>query len=110
MKKRVAIDFCCNDPDNGEFAGKVIGASYADCELENGMQEYKFTAGDGFIRIHRRNFKTVGRVYWLGNWCWDRFWFSRSEAKRLIGHLRKNGWRCTGGPVRLADWWNGRAA
>jgi hypothetical protein len=32
-----------------------------------------------------------GLSYWIGSWCWDAFRMTRSEAKKLLGHLRKNG-------------------
>lgn len=111
MKSTVFIDFACNDPDNGMFSGKAMMATYGDIELEApGWQSYAFTAGAGFIRIHRRNFKIVGSTDWYGNWCWNRYALRRSEAKRLLATLRKNGWRCTCGPCRWYDWFNGESA
>lgn len=109
MKHTAYIDFACNDPDNGLFAGKAMMATYGDIELEApGWQSYAFTAGDGFIRIRRRNFKIVGSKDWFGNWCWNRYALRRAEAKRLLATLRKNGWRCTCGPARFYDWFNGK--
>lgn len=107
MKKHAWVHFGCNDPDNGDFAGKVWMAAYNECEIETDFgNPVKFTAGDDFIQIHRRKFRIVGRSYWVGNWCWDAFKLPRSEAKRLIGTMRKNRWRCTHGPAALYDWWN----
>lgn len=111
MKKYATIHFACNDGRDGSFAGKVCAASYRENDLEtNGMCEFKFTAGEDFIRIHRRNFKIIGRSYWVGNWSWDAFRMTRGEAKKLLGHLRKNGWQCTGGRVPFCRWWDKRSA
>lgn len=105
-RKPIAIDFACNDPDNGEFAGRVALVSFDDCELDDGFQERRFTVGDDWIRVHRKKFKFRVRKVWFGNWCWDRFWFERAEGVRLLKHLAANGWRGTGGPVRLSDWFD----
>lgn len=105
MKKYATIHFACNDGDDGSFAGKVCAASYGENELETiGMGDVKFTAGEDFIRIHRRTFKVIGRSYWVGNWCWDSFRMTRGEAKKLLACLRKNGWKCTHGRVHFGRW------
>lgn len=105
MGKVPSVDFACNDPDNGDFAGRVWAASVAGSDLErsdwgNGV---RFTELDGAIRIHRRTFKVVGVTHWLGNWCWNRYFFKRQEYRRLIRIMAANGWRCTGGLVRWSD-------
>jgi hypothetical protein len=112
MKALVAIDFACNDPDNGEFAGRVDQAHYAEADLEGDcLKGYAFEVRDGMIRIHRRQFRFIERKFWVGNWCWDSFWFSRPVAKQLLGTMRRNGrWRCGDGPTRFFDWWNGQTA
>lgn len=108
MTRTIRIDFCCNDPDNGDFSGRVVGASFSECDLEPANYDwgYKFTLLPTGIRLHRRVFPYVARKYWVGNWCWDVFLFERSVGVRLLKVLRKEGWRCTGGPTRLYDWFN----
>lgn len=112
MKKYATIHFACNDHRDGSFAGKVNAAAFRENDLESpGMADVKFTANEEFIRIHRRTFKIIGRSYWVGNWCWDSFRMTRAEAKKLLAHLRKNDWQCTGGRVHFGNWWDkGRAA
>lgn len=102
---RVAVDFACNDPDNGSFAGKVFMASRSgnDLEADNWPDGYKFTDGGTFIRIHRCKFKVEHSKDWVGNWCWSRYWFSYSEYRRLIRTMAAHGWRCTGGLARWSD-------
>ena len=108
MKKSALFHFACNDPDNGVFDGRVALAQYGDIELEAPNWEgFAFTVGDDWIRIHRRKFRFIASKDWYGNWCWNVYRLPRPEAKRLIATLRENGWRCTQGPCRLYDWWNG---
>lgn len=108
MKSIVAIDFACNDPDNGLFAGRIAMAQYGDAEIEPPNWEgYAFTelAGEA-IRIHRRSFPIHGKREWLGNWCWNRYFLLREHAKPLLMHLRGHGWRVTCGPSPFYHWWN----
>ncbi len=103
-----AFDFACNDPDNGDFAGRAALVTYRDLELEapNFDVGYRFADSSKTIRIHRRTFSITGRRDWIGNWCWNRYYLPRFEAKRLLLTLRSQGWRSVGGPVRLCDWWD----
>lgn len=107
MSGKLAFDFACNDPDNGYFAGKVWMAQFGDCELETYHGgDFKFTETPEGIRIHRRSFLVLGSKEWFGNWCWNRYWLSPVEGKRLLRTMRANGWRCTCGPTRFYDWMN----
>jgi hypothetical protein len=100
----VAVDFACNDPDNGSFAGKAGVASVFGNDLElDPFGGVAFTEGTGWIRIHRRKFRCRGSRHWVGNWCWNRYFFARSEYRRLIRTLAEHGWRCTGGLARWSD-------
>ncbi len=112
-RRIIHIDFACNDPDNGQFYGKAHTASWGECEFESpGMELKAFTIGSGpgdgehWVRIHRQKFRYRVSKAWIGNWCWDRFTFDRAEGVRLLKHLRANGWKCTGGPSRVFDWFN----
>lgn len=124
MRDRVRIDFACNDPDNGDFAGKVWQAAITvpskhgpseqiELETKSGADR-RFTIlrtpddvkHEGEIRMHRVRIPFETRIYWIGNWCWDGFWLNRADAKRLLSAMRKNGWQCTCGPVRWYDWFN----
>lgn len=100
----VAVDFACNDPDNGDFARKAGMASVLGNDLElDPFGGVAFTEGPGWIRIHRRKFTFRSSVDWLGNWCWNRYWLPRREYRRLIRTLAHNGWHCTGGLSRWTD-------
>lgn len=107
MRSIVAIDFACNDPDNGVFAGRAAMASYGGAELEApSLQGFAFTDFGDAIRVHRRKFKIVRASEWFGNWCWNRYWLDRDEAKRLLRTLRLHGWKATSGPARFRRWMN----
>lgn len=109
MKLVAAIDFACNDPDNGLFAGRAGMAQYGDVELESPdiYGGYRFTELEGAIRIHRRVFQLDSPSReWVGNWCWNRYFLRREEMKRLLTTLRSNGWKATCAPCRFFDWWN----
>lgn len=100
----IKIDFACNDPDNGAFAAIAGVASVHGCDLElDPLGGVRFTDGPGWIRIHRGTFKTSGAREWVGNWCWNRYWLPVQEYRRLIRHLARHGWRCTGGLARWTD-------
>ena len=104
MADLVAVDFACNDPDNGVFAHKAGAASVFDNDLElDPLGGVAFTEGKGWIRIHRRKFRFHSSVDWLGNWCWNRYWLPRQEYRRLIRTLAQHGWKCTGGLARWGD-------
>jgi hypothetical protein len=101
------IHFACNDPDNGNFAGRAAMASYGDVELEApNWHGFRFTELTGAIRIHRRVFGIEGSKDWVGNWCWNAYRLNRVQMKRLLLTLRAAGWRCTCGPSLFFDWWN----
>lgn len=107
MKNFVAIEFACNDPDNGLFAGRVSAITYGDAEIEaENIDGFKITWLDGAVRIHRKVFPIDGANEWFGNWCWNRFIFRREVAKALLCTLRDNGWRVTCGPSPLYSWFN----
>lgn len=109
MKSVVAIDFACNDPSCGEFVGRAGSACYNryDAEIEaSNFHGYAFSEVDGGIRIHGRVFLIVAISRWVGNWCWNRYWLKREDAKALLRHLRKHRWRMTCAPSRLYAWFN----
>jgi hypothetical protein len=107
MEKLVAIDFACNDPDNGLFAGRVCFAQIDgnDVETRHGS-DVTFTELPTGFRIHRKKFAAADTKHWVGNWCWNRYWLTVKEANRLVEHLRANGWACTCGDERFYDRFN----
>lgn len=108
MKDIAAIDFACNDPDNGLFAGRAAMATFGDAEIEapNFDTGYRFTELPSGLRIHRKSFHVIDSKEWFGNWCWNRYLLPRVEMKRLLLTLRDHDWRVTCGPSRFYHWWN----
>lgn len=113
MKQTAWVDVACNDPDNGNFAGRTHAITYRlwdgeYCELEaDTWGGYPFKEKGSAIRIHRKDFPIVQSQDWVGNWCWNGYALNRNEAKRLLRHLRESGrWRCIHGPSRWYDWFN----
>jgi len=105
--RTIAIDFACNDPDNGLFAHRAEMASWGECEFEAARNGFRFTEIGNAIRIHRRVFPYIGGKERFGNWCWNRYVFDRETGVRLLFAMRGN-WRCTCGPSRLFHWFNGQ--
>jgi hypothetical protein len=102
------IDFACNDPDNGMFAGEVWCASVTKsgvgCDLETDFgRPFTFSELPGAIRLHRRVFKITGSKEWVGNWCWNSYRLEYPEYKRLLITMAEHGWRCTGGLTRWTN-------
>jgi hypothetical protein len=62
-----------------------------------------FTELGGAIRIHRKIFRFAASKDWVGNWCWNRYWFDPREYRRLIRTMAAKGWRCTGGLARWGE-------
>lgn len=111
MKQIAAIDFACNDPDNGLFNGRAGSAMYGDVEIEAPVWEgYRFgetgTTPNLAIRLHRLSFPVQDKRDWVGNWCWNRYFLCRADMKRLLLCMRRNGWRVSCGPSHFYHWWN----
>jgi len=108
VTQAVAIDFACNDPDNGNFAGMVASANYGDAEIEApNLSGYRFHQVSGGIRLHGVTFDVRRSIEWYGNWCWNRYWLDRQDAHRLLGLMRRRGWRATCAPHHFYRWMNG---
>lgn len=119
----LAIDFACNDPDNGEFGHRVTLACFEggagrrygfELSINTANNGARFSivdrGGKTFVRLHRRLYEFASRKYWLGNWCWDRFWFPRAEGVRLLRDMARSGrWSPDCGPTRLWAWWERQA-
>lgn len=105
MGKNVSVEFACNNPDNGLFAGKVSMAQLDGNEIDRG-DDVTFTETPKGFRIHRKEFAVISSKEWHGNWCWNQYLMTVKEANRLASHLRDKGWTCTCGDARFYDWMN----
>lgn len=95
MTRVVRLDFCCNDPDNGLFDGRVAGVQLPDLDLELMASDLRGPTlrilGNGLLRIGRRTFKSVASKEWFGNWCWNAYFFAPPVAVELLCYLHSLG-------------------
>lgn len=110
----VSIALCCNDPDNGMFAGEI-------CKIEIGQDiltldskywpphgpklRYEFTddpsypTSRGFgpgpvigkIKVSRRRFDVWGYKYGWGNWCWDLVLMTPETTIDFVNYIKACG-------------------
>ncbi len=113
----IRVDFQCNDPDNGIFAGRVsqiqVGAEEA-LQLEanrwsglslSGCPSISF--GQQAVTLSGKRWPTVRRTGWYGNWCWDAVWMREQTLRQFLVWLHGRGlFRCTSGEDSLFDAWN----
>jgi hypothetical protein len=73
------IELCCNDPDNGNFAGAVSAIQVGDLELMS--KRWWLTPSGPRLRVEADRFILAGKSWpyergkeWYGNWCWDAYW------------------------------------
>jgi hypothetical protein len=90
----VRIDFACNDPDNGLFAGRVGAIQLYDVdpifELESTTSgDRAFAIEMSAIRVSGKSFPFHERRSWVGNWCWEGFWMDVCEVERMLVWLRR---------------------
>jgi len=113
MTRRVALDFCCNDPDNGLFVGRVEGIQlYAGSdpvfELEPRTTRAPMLTRlePSALRIAGKRWSILGEKEWVGNWCWNRYVFDIEVAADLLiwAHARRF-FNLTCGEHRLYDAW-----
>jgi hypothetical protein len=105
----VRIALCCNDGDDGVFAGKFDGINIhglVDLELQRG-EEPAFSFWHGCARISGREYFAVASKRWFGNWCWNAYWFPIETAYRLLCQLHRTGkFAATMSQDPLLDWWD----
>lgn len=108
----VGIDFACNDPDNGIFAGRIEGIQLYDSdpifELEPRRSPPPLLTRleDDAIRISGKRWPIEGSKDWVGNWCWNRYFFTVERAADLLIWLNARGkFDLTTGEHRLYQAW-----
>ena len=115
----VSIDFCCNDPDNGNYVGKfhMMQVRCGDIDLEfdgpwSQSEGITFRVDGGFAFIGRIKVKALAYREWVGNWCWNSISVAWPDALRIINYLGNSngGWHLSGGDADLFDAFNERKA
>lgn len=107
----VSIALCCNDPDNGMFAGEIyrieIGQDILtlDSQYDNRgprlSYDFKndgaYGSVSGFgaepvigrIKVSRRWFEVWGYKYGWGNWCWDLVLMTPEVTIDLVNYIKE---------------------
>ena len=119
----ITVSICCNDGNNGDFAGDVAGieihgAGGCDISLEpRTWPSPKFAWLDtppspydscetmGF-KVARFRFRCAPYKSWYGNWCWDAVKMGEVEVLRLCRVLCNAGWGCSEAGVEFAEGWD----
>ena len=110
MTHMYGVHVACNDPDNGNFAGKAQML-----QLDFGKGDYlelgMCGAREPNFRVERSRFR-LGRLWysferssdWVGNWCWNAYYVTGLTAAKLAFDLmRDKRWACEGGLVEACD-------
>ncbi len=116
MSDLVSIHMACNDPDNGNFLGRVAQISVASDALELTAKAWIITSERGCPKLREdgRTFFLAGKRWpfvrrksWIGNWCWDDCAVSTSVATDFMIWLHGRGlFQCEGGWVELCEAWD----
>lgn len=92
----VTIDLCCNDPDNGMFAGRVCQIALGDGLFSAYASSWNITSFRGCPRLRQipgaivlagKAWPIRGRCEWHGNWCWNRYFLSDVVGARFMSWL-----------------------
>lgn len=116
MSGLVSIHFACNDPDNGDFAGRVAQISVESAALELTARGWGITSfrgcpklreDDKHIVLAGKRWPFVRRKSWVGNWCWDGYAMTADTATAFMIWLHQRGlFQCEGGWVELCEAWD----
>jgi hypothetical protein len=115
MPDLIRIDMACNNPDNGNFVGRVCQIQLPNGALELTAKAWNITSFTGCPKLDESSSKVVlsGKAWpivrskeWFGNWCWNAYWFESREALNFLVWLHgRSLFRCEGGWSDLCDVW-----
>jgi hypothetical protein len=112
----IYLDVCCNDPDNGAFAGRAVNLQIGDAEFEanNFMGGSTFKEVSGGIILSGKRWEIEWSKDWVGNWAWNRYLLAKGKITarwymvEFVTWLRKRDlFHCGSAPVEFYDWFNG---
>jgi hypothetical protein len=119
----ITVSFCCNDPDSGNFDGRIAGveihgADGCDVTLEprtypsprfawlvDPPKPHDTRETMGF-KVARFRFRCAPFKSWYGNWCWEAVKMSGVEVLRLCRVLCQAGWSCSEAGIEFAETWD----
>lgn len=116
----VSISMACNDPDNGDFAGRVAQISLEHEALQLTAKAWGITSLRGCPKLRedtalgKRAFYLAGKPWqferskaWVGNWCWDAYALAAPVATEFLIWLHRRAlFQCEGGWVELCEAWD----
>lgn len=96
---KVAVDICCNDPDNGLFDRRAAAIQIYDrCGGQNlielaakNMVGPAMRATASGIAISNKQFPVLDSREWVGNWCWNRYLMTVETTVALFVWLHAKG-------------------
>jgi hypothetical protein len=88
------LQLCCNDPDNGNFTGRVSAVEAHGLKLASRTWDWgpKLTVGDGFIRIGGMKLRGGLAKSSYGNWCWNAYRVESDDLMKLINWPKFREW------------------
>ena len=115
-ERALSIHMACNDPDNGDFTGRVCQIALDDSMLDLTAKAWMITSMRRCPRLvdHGSYFALSGKRWpflryhsWAGNWCWDAYVVKADIATQFLVWLHKRGlFQCEGGWVELCEAWD----
>lgn len=107
------IDVACNDPDNGLFAHKAVMFAIHEPVFSLSTRRgeaLRFVEKSGHVRICRRDWPVRRSREWVGNWCWNSYWFPWSIGIGLLAAIHKTDkYGCDEAASSLYDLWEAGA-
>ncbi|MEM7196698.1 MAG: hypothetical protein AAF402_17365 [Pseudomonadota bacterium] len=89
----IDVHLCCNDPDNGNFTGRIEAIEIGpNLSLYAATHAPRLVYLDRKIRISGQTFEIVSHKEWYGNWCWDFVRMPGADVIRLMNFLNPKGW------------------
>ena len=94
--KKIAIDICCNDPENGNFAYRAAGITVGNGEIAielmaRDMIGPRMRVNPEAIIVSNKRWPIVASKDWLGNWCWNRYWMRHEDAVAFLLWVHEGG-------------------
>lgn len=115
-KHVMAVDMACNDPDNGDFVGRVCQISLSDGRPDLTAKAWTIMSYRGCPKLREepntlmlsgKSWPFIRRQSWHGNWCWDRYVMETSNVTEFLKWLHaRDLFVCEGGWSDLYDAWN----
>jgi hypothetical protein len=116
--EQIPVHLCCNDPDNGNFSGRVWSMEIGpNMEFES-RRWWSFQRGPWGpclrylwgdrprIVIAGRHFPITFHKEWYGNWCWDLVHMPGEAVLELLNWAKFRKWfTCSCGETRLFNWY-----